>query len=635
MTDAGHKRRGQRRKTHERFVEEAAVRNPKVEVIGRYEGAQRHIKVRCRECGHVWEPIANNILQGTGCSKCHHRGLSASCRKTHEQYVAEVAERNPNVEVIGRYEGSQRRIRVRCRECGREWEPVANTILQGTGCPGCVTRRPRKTHERFVEEVASKNPSIEVIGRYETAAKPIRVRCRTCGYVWEPTAANVLHGSGCPKCAYRKVSDARRKTHEQYVAEVAERNPNVEVIGRYEGSSKPVWTRCRTCGHVWEPRAQSLLTGGSCPKCSGHGRRTHEQFMEEVAARNPSVEVLGHYEGSSKPIKARCRKCGNVWHPRAGNVLHGSGCPKCARKRFSASRRKTHEQFVEEVAARNPSVEVLGHYEGSSKPVWTRCRECGHVWKPRAQSLLTGGSCPKCSGHERKTHEQFVDEVASKNPKVEILGHYEGSSKPVRARCRDCGYVWSPLASNIRLGSGCPKCHRRKLSASHRKTQEQFLADLATKNPNVEVLGHYEGSAKRVKVRCRRCGHIWTPTANGIMQGSGCPECARKRVSASHRKTHEQFVSDLAAKNPNVEVLGRYEGSAKRIRVRCRKCGHVWDAWPGNLLKGSGCPYCRALQRLQITSAQGADVGVQSISQDAAATFDIYADHGGDGRRLD
>ena len=536
MADADHKRKGRRHKTHEQFVEEVAARNPKVEVIGRYEGSRERVEVRCRECGHVWEPIACNVLQGYGCPECAHRKVSGACRKTHEQFVEEVAAKNPKIEVVGRYVGSSHSIKVRCRACGHVWEPIADNIRFGSGCPRCKHRKlpasRRKTHEQFVADLAERNPNVEVLGRYENSKAHIKVRCRTCGHVWEPVAADVLHGSGCPECAHRKLSASRRKTHERFVEEVAVKNSNVEVVGRYRGFTRRIKVRCRKCGHVWTPVAGSVHNGIGCPKChyrklSVSSRKTHERFVSDLAAKNPKVEVIGRYEVSSKRIKVRCRECGHVWEPVANSVMQGSGCPECAHRKLSASRRKTHDQFVADLAAKNPNVEVIGRYEGSARRIKVRCRKCGHVWEPIANGILQGYGCPECahrkvSGGWRKTHEQFVEEVAVRNPKVEVVGHYEGAARPVRVRCRKCGRVWTARPSNLLEGKACMIC-----GGKGKKTHEQFVEEMSARNPRVEVLGRYEGSKVRIQVRCRECGREWKQTPNALLRGYACRACNR------------------------------------------------------------------------------------------------------------
>ena len=78
-----------------------------------------------------------------------------------------------------------------------------------------------------------------------------------------------------------------------------------------------------------------------------------------------------------------------------------------------------------------------------------------------------------------------------------------------------------------------------------RKTHEQFVLEASVKNPDIEVLGQYNGSGKRVRVRCKKCGHEWSPTASNILQGFGCQKCARKKNANKLRKTRQEYVDEL------------------------------------------------------------------------------------------
>lgn len=59
------------------------------------------------------------------------------------------------------------------------------------------------------------------------------------------------------------------------------------------------------------------------------------------------------------------------------------------------------------------------------------------------------------------------------------------------------------------------------------------------------------------------------------------------------KKTHQQFVSELAVVNPTVEAVGEYVGAREKTTCRCKLCGHTWEATPTNLLRGRKCPRCR------------------------------------------
>ena len=59
-----------RRRTTDDFVKMVAEKHPSIKVEGEYTGAWNKIRVRCMNCGFVWSPAANSLLQGHGCRHC-------------------------------------------------------------------------------------------------------------------------------------------------------------------------------------------------------------------------------------------------------------------------------------------------------------------------------------------------------------------------------------------------------------------------------------------------------------------------------------------------------------------------------------------------------------------------------------
>lgn len=60
----------------------------------------------------------------------------------------------------------------------------------------------------------------------------------------------------------------------------------------------------------------------------------------------------------------------------------------------------------------------------------------------------------------------------------------------------------------------------------------------------------------------------------------------------SKKKTHDEYVKEVSIKNPNVDIIGTYINSNTKIAHKCVVCGHTWESFPFNILKGSGCPKC-------------------------------------------
>lgn len=120
-----------------------------------------------------------------------------------------------------------------------------------------------RTHEDFVLELKKIHPNIEVLGKYENSNKRILVKCKTCGFQWNGVPANMLAGDGCRKCGTKEAHKKFIKSQEHFVAEIAKVNPDVEIIGKYTGRHSRITAKCKICGYIWEPIAASLLRGSS------------------------------------------------------------------------------------------------------------------------------------------------------------------------------------------------------------------------------------------------------------------------------------------------------------------------------------------------------------------------------------
>lgn len=138
---------GNIQKSHQRYVEEVALINPNVEVIGVYINNKTKILHKCKIDGYEWLSSPNHILKGRGCPKCYGR-----IKRTHEQYVSEVMLINPNIEVVGEYINSRTKILHKCKIDGHEWYAIPNSIIQGSGCPKCNESRGEKNISKWLDE---------------------------------------------------------------------------------------------------------------------------------------------------------------------------------------------------------------------------------------------------------------------------------------------------------------------------------------------------------------------------------------------------------------------------------------------------------------------------------------------------
>lgn len=268
---------------------------------------------------------------------------------------------------------------------------------------------------------------------------------------------------------------SRRKTHEEFVCQLHDINPNIKVLGSYIKALEPVLCECEICGYQWPGIPINLLRGEGCGNCAGHLKKTTAGFVEEIKRLNPSVQIIGDYINSKTEIACRCLVCGHEWNPVPSSLLKGHGCKFCAEKANGKKRRKSTEQFLAKLRMRNPDVQILEEYIDSKTPIRCRC-SCGNDnWYASPGNLLRGSLCKECAGrrsaelqkgHSRpnvnkKTHEAFVAECSAKNTTVQVIGIYSGADNKIETQCKRCGHIWNPVAQSLLRGSGCSKCQRK------------------------------------------------------------------------------------------------------------------------------------------------------------------------------
>lgn len=327
----------------------------------------------------------------------------------------------------------------------------------------------------------------------------------------------------------------RKVTQEEFVDRVSKVNPDITIIGEYKGSREKVKCRCN-CGHEWEPIACSLTSGRGCPKCglikiATKRRKSHEAFVEEVGNVNPNVIVIGKYTNMHAKVECECQ-FGHRWFPFAMDVARGEGCPQCGLISRVSKRTKSHEQFVEEVRNINPDITVVGTYKNSHTKIEFRCKE-GHKWITTPDSVLSGCNCLTCANiqsslRQRKSQEQFVEEVRNLHPDITVVGEYVNSNTKIEFMCSK-GHVWKSAPSNLLSGCSCPFCKGEKISALKFKTHEQFLGEVLELGIDVTVLGTYHSAREHILCRCNKCNHEWMITPNNLLRGFGCPKCKKSK----------------------------------------------------------------------------------------------------------
>ena len=176
---------------------------------------------------------------------------------------------------------------------------------------------------------------------------------------------------------------------------------NLDFIGTHKDSKRGtiiefICPKHRNKGVQNSDWSHFRLAKKGCSYCSGK-HITTEDVVASIKHKN--VELLSEYIGCEKPIRCRCKTCGNIWET-VPKVLttNGSGCPKCGKKVAADKRRKSQQEFENELKAVQPNITVLGKYISVHSQILCECNIHKTKWYGYPANLLNkSAGCPSCN----------------------------------------------------------------------------------------------------------------------------------------------------------------------------------------------------------------------------------------------
>ncbi len=153
----------------------------------------------------------------------------------------------------------------------------------------------RKTQKDFEKELLEKrNGEYKAIGKYTKLRDKILIRHIKCGYEWEPRADSILNGcSGCPKCSNYKVGFKHGgnstsikiglndlwSTAPEF-AKLLNNPSDGYKVGKT--SRKSVEWKCPDCGHTQIRKVHSVTHNGLYCEMCNDGFSKPEKFMRSA-----------------------------------------------------------------------------------------------------------------------------------------------------------------------------------------------------------------------------------------------------------------------------------------------------------------------------------------------------------------
>lgn len=412
---------------------------------------------------------------------------------------------------------------------------------------------------------------------------------------------------------------AKKKTHEEFAAELSQINPNVILLGRYTRSKDPIECRCKTCGHEWPGLPYNLLNYHGCYPCSREvsAEKRHKTAVQKgsLAQKFPHLADEWDYERNvgktpsdvsygcdyeahwicplghrytvkvCERTKKKSRGC-NVCNARNSTSFPEQAIYFYIKKQFPSAINRYKEGFGrQELDIYIPNLNVGIEYDGrawhkeideSEIKKYAKCREMGiSLIRIREDSSIKSAI---------PTYDTLL-------PSGYAVERYEGLDKTIRSL-----FQILHLTMDVDTRRDSMSIREQYYTALKEGSLAHLYPELAKewdyeRNGDLRPEMFLPGCQEKVFWICPK-GHSYPAWISDRVHGVGCSKCVGLK-----KKTTEEFKLEMAEKDPNIIVLGEYINSKTGIHCQCAICGCEWDPTPNVLLDGHGCRDCANRQR--------------------------------------
>ena len=247
-------------------------------------------------------------------------------------------------------------------------------------------------------------------------------------------------------------------------------------------------------------------------------------------------EIETYIDGKRRKVKAICTSCGRNIDCRLDILLKRDfPCNFCATKRHVHTPEEAeailHERFGDKL-----SMDISTFTRVDKKPdIW--CNDCGYHLNRQFRDILqytVDTVCPICSdGKIVNADFEIVRKrvLDATNGTIDLIKEFfKGASKLSKAVCLVCGNEWYVHPTTLyKKRRGCGKCYGHYL---HTYQEAKELVDKKF-NKSIDFFeDEFKNLTSDVHFVCKKCGHIWVSSVNGLLRTQGCLKCTLKNLES-------------------------------------------------------------------------------------------------------
>ncbi len=266
-----------------------------------YVNSSTKVVIRCPNHGEFVQTPGNH-LSGFGCLKCAHDRAGQYHKKNTNSFISEAQAVHGDAYDYSKtvYQGAREKLVVICPKHG-EFEQVAFVHLRANpkeACRQCSYGGRGERHQLSLDEFLQKAATVHqqrydysrVASEFVGANKPVPIVCPEHGS-FKQTPASHLRGSGCGKCATRRLAAQFGKSTAEFIADAREVHGDLYDYSKvdYKGAFDTVSITCAIDG-PFDQSPSSHLAGIGCPRCSRRAQGAPRNLVRAVRGEFDDVK---------------------------------------------------------------------------------------------------------------------------------------------------------------------------------------------------------------------------------------------------------------------------------------------------------------------------------------------------------
>lgn len=363
----------------------------------------------------------------------------------------------------------------------------------------------------------------------------------------------------------------------------------------YTNSKTKLYYECKN-GHHFFAYPSNTKKGHWCQRCSALEKAKLKkdtiELFKKIAADKGGKCLSENYSNQKDRLLFECKK-GHQWYAAAGKVKVGDWCRKCSYEVIS-KKNKLDIEILKEIALNKGGSLLSTTYVKANKKLLWECKE-KHQWWSTAQNIRAGNWCKKCSSEKAAEHlKKNIDDcknLAAQNEGFCLSETYINSQTNLLWQCKN-GHKWQATFANVRKGTWCKICSRKKAGIK-RRTPIEYFKQYAISRGGICLSDTYENQESILKFQCKE-KHIWEISGGSIKgKQTWCPKCSGT-YKADTPVLQEERLNEIrqVAESHDGELLSKsYVNSKTKLQFKCKE-GHIWWTIPTVIKNGNWCNKC-------------------------------------------